>query len=215
MRSLRTSLLALAAAALLASPAFSQPPGGGRGGMQMRGGGGIGALLGNTSVQEELKLTDSQKEKIKEFTTKQREAGQGLRDLDPEEQRTKRAEMTKQAEAFAKETLTAEQQKRIKQITLQTAGVAAFAMEDVAKELKITDEQKEKLKAIGDQMRSDMRDLFQGGGDQQENMQKMRALTKETLAKATEVLTAEQKKHWTDMTGKPFELKIEQRRPDR
>src|SRR4051812_31816380 len=113
MRSLRTSLLALSAAALLASPAFSQPPGGGRGGMQ-RGGGGMGMLLGNTSVQEELKLTDAQKEKIKEFTTKQREAQQGLRDLDQDERRTKMQELTKQAEAFAKETLTPEQQKRIK-----------------------------------------------------------------------------------------------------
>jgi len=213
MRSLRTSLLALSAAALLANPAFSQPPGGGRGGMQMRGGG-MGMLLGNTSVQEELKLTDAQKEKIKEFSAKQREAQQGLRDLDQDERRTKMQELTKQAEAFAKETLTPEQQKRIKQITLQTAGVGAFAMEDVVKELKITDEQKEKLKAINDQMRSDMRELFQGGGDQQENMTKMRALNKEAFTKATEVLTADQKKQWTEMTGKPFEMKPNPR-PDR
>src|SRR5262249_45764599 len=135
MRSTRSTLLAFTAAALLASPAFAQPPGGGRGGMQMRGGGGIGMLLGNARVQEELKLDDKQKEKIKEFTAKQREAMQGLRDLDQDERRAKMQEMTKHTESFAKEVLTPDQNKRIKQITLQQAGVGAFMMDDVVKEL--------------------------------------------------------------------------------
>jgi Spy/CpxP family protein refolding chaperone len=215
MRSLRNSLLALAAAALLASPAFSQPPGGGRG-MQMRGGG-IGGLLGNTSVQEELKLTDSQKEKIKEFAAKQQEARAGLRDLSQEERAEKARELNKAAETFAKETLTAEQHKRIKQIVLQQAGVLAFNGEEVQKELKLTDEQKEKIKTLAEDMGKDMRELGQpgGGGDFQEMRKKMEALRKEYVGKAAEVLTAEQKKQWADMTGKPFELKIEMRRPDR
>ncbi|HEY2838992.1 MAG TPA: hypothetical protein VGJ26_07580, partial [Pirellulales bacterium] len=168
MRSTRMTLLAFAAAALLASPAFAQPPGGGRGGMQMRGGGGIGMLLGNASVQEELKLDDKQKEKIKEFTAKQREAQQGLRDLDQEERRAKMQELNKHAESFAKEVLTPEQNKRIQQIVIQTAGLRAFAMENVAKELKLTDEQKEKIKTLSDDLQKDVRELFQGGGDAQE-----------------------------------------------
>lgn len=202
------TLLALSAAALLASPAFAQPPGGGRGGMQ-RGGGGIGMLLGNPSVQEELKLDDKQKEKIKDFTAKQREAQQGLRDLDQDEQRAKRQELTKQAEAFAKEVLTADQSKRIKQIVIQTAGLGAFAMEDVAKELKLTDEQKEKLKTLNDDFRKDRQELFQGGGDPQEMQTKVQSLTKEFMTKAAGVLTDDQKKQWTEMTGKSFTLRMQ------
>jgi Spy/CpxP family protein refolding chaperone len=200
-------VLALAAAALVASPAFAQPPRGR--GMQF-GGGGIGMLLGNASVQEELKLTDSQKEKIKDFAAKQREARAGFRDLSQEERVEKNRELTKAAETFAKETLTPEQHKRIKQIVLQQAGVMAFNGEEVQKELKLTDEQKEKIKTLADDMGKDMRELFQpgGGGDFQENMKKMAALRKEYLGKAAEVLTAEQKKQWADMTGKPFEVKI-------
>jgi Spy/CpxP family protein refolding chaperone len=203
------TLLAFAAAALLASPAFAQPPGGGRGGMQMRGGGGIGMLLGNASVQEELKLDDKQKEKIKEFTAKQREAQQGLRDLDQEERRAKMQELNKHAESFAKEVLTPEQNKRIQQIVIQTAGLRAFAMENVAKELKLTDEQKEKIKTLSDDLQKDVRELFQGGGDAQENMQKVQSLNKEFMTKAAGVLTDEQKKHWTEMTGKPFTVRMQ------
>jgi Spy/CpxP family protein refolding chaperone len=208
MRSTRTTLLALSAAALLASPAFAQPPGGGRGGMQ-RGGGGLGMLLGNASVQEELKLDDKQKEKIKEFAAKQREAQQGLRDLDQDERRAKMAEMNKHAEAFAKEVLTADQNKRMKQIVIQSAGLRAFSMEDVAKELKLTDDQKEKIKTLNDDLQKDVRELFQGGGDPQENMQKVQSLNKEFMTKAAGVLTDEQKKHWTEMTGKPFTVRMQ------
>src|SRR5262249_39947761 len=104
---------------------------------------------------------------------------------------------------------TPEQNKRIKQIVIQTAGVAAFAMEDVVKELKLTDEQKEKLKTLGDDLRKDMRELFSSGGDPQENMQKMQSLNKEYLGKATDVLTADQKKQWTEMTGKAFTIRME------
>ena len=211
MRSLRTTLFALSAALLLAAPALAQPP---RGGMQ-RGGGGIGMLLGNKSVQDELKITDDQKKKIEEFAAKQQEARRGMQDLSQEERREKNQELTKQAEAFAKEVLTADQQKRIKQIVIQTAGLRAFAMEDVVKELKLTDEQKEKLKALSDDMRKDQQELFSGGGDQQENMKKFQALNKEYLTKASALLTDEQKKVWTELTGKPFELKMEMRRTDR
>lgn len=225
MRSLRMSLLAVSAATLLAMPAFAQPPGGGgrggRGGMMQMGRGmSIGMLLGNPGVQEELKLTDEQKGKIKDFAAKQREAQQGLRDLDPEEQRSKRQELTKHAETFAKDVLSADQQKRIKQISIQTAaqmgGAAVFAMEEVAKQVKLTDEQKEKFKTLGEDFRNDVRELFQGGGDMQENMQKSRSLAKEYLGKATAALTDEQKKAWSDLTGKPFEVKFEMRqRQDR
>jgi Spy/CpxP family protein refolding chaperone len=214
MRSTRTTLLALTAAALLASPAFAQPPGGGRGGMQMGRGGGIGMLLSNASVQEELKLDDKQKDKIKDFAAKQREAQQGLRDLDQDERRAKMQELTKQAEAFAKEVLTADQQKRIKQLVIQTAGLRAFAMDDVVKELKLSDEQKDKIKTLSDDLQKDMRELFQGGGDPQENMTKMQSLNKEYMTKAAAVLTADQKKQWTEMTGKAFTLRM-QRPTDR
>ena len=40
-------------------------------------------------------------------------------------------------------------------------------------------------------------------------MQKMETLRKETMEKATAVLTADQAKTWKEMTGAPFEVKFE------
>ena len=174
-------------------------------------GGGTLFLIQNKSVQEELKITEEQKTKIKEFVEKNPAPKR-----DPNADREERAAaMKKLAEAtdkFAKETLTEEQQKRVKQIGLQTGGILGAANnEETAKALKITDEQKTTFKEIGDQLGKDRRELFQGGGGfgNPETMKKAQALQKEASDKAVAALTDEQKKTWTEMTGKPFEIKIE------
>src|SRR4051812_45836141 len=79
------TLIATAAIVALASAAMTQPPQGGRRG----GGGGFGGMGGNIrgggmvlatnpSVQEELKLTDAQKDKLKEA---QKTQGEKMREL--------------------------------------------------------------------------------------------------------------------------------------
>src|SRR5262249_11392249 len=65
MRTLCKLTLIFGAAALLVGSAQAQGFG--------RGGGGVGQLLSNKSVQEELKLKDEQKEKIKTAVDKVRE----------------------------------------------------------------------------------------------------------------------------------------------
>src|SRR5258708_7635391 len=109
--------LALALSAVIAIPALAQPPRGGGRGM----GGGPLMLLGNKSVQEELKITDEQKTKITEFATK---ANEGRPRFDPngdmdEFRKSMRESMKNQTERTdnsSKETLTEERQKRLKQI---------------------------------------------------------------------------------------------------
>jgi hypothetical protein len=190
---------------------------------QRQGGGqGMGArttpaaLLANEDVQKELKLTDEQKEKVKEFAPVQAQArgqrqqgqGRGNREANPE--------AAKAAEKFVKETLTADQQKRFQQITYQVKGVAAFTEEDVQKELKLTDEQKTKFKALAEDYTKDARELMQGargaGGNNQEIAQKRQAMTKDYSEKAQGLLTGDQKKAWKELTGAPFELRPRQRR---
>jgi Spy/CpxP family protein refolding chaperone len=185
-----------------------QPPGGGAFSGRMMGGGLL--LLANESVQKELKITDEQKTKIKEFAdaqqAKMREFFQGGQP-DREKMAEAMREGREKSEKFVKETLNADQQKRYKQITLQQAGMAAFATEDVQKQLKFTDDQKDKLKSLGEEMRKDMTDL--GRGFDQETMQKRRTITKEYNTKAMETLTDEQKKAWKEMTGEPFEIRMD------
>src|SRR5437868_3356951 len=104
------TLTALMVTAVLAVPVFAQRPQRGGGGF----GGGMGGgamLLGNEDVQKDLKLTDEQKTKIKEFQTKQQEAMRALRppqgeQPDFEKMREAGRKMQEEATKFMKDTLT-------------------------------------------------------------------------------------------------------------
>jgi Spy/CpxP family protein refolding chaperone len=191
-------------------------PGGGFGGMTRGGGGGAAMLLANEGVQKELKLTDDQKAKVKEFSenqrAKMREAfGGGQPDREKMQEVFKAA--GEASEKFVKENLNPDQQKRIKQIEYQQMGFRAFTNEDVQKTLKLTDDQKEKVKTLGEDMRKDsgelMRDMRGGGDAAAEARKKLQAITKDYNAKAMDILTADQKSAWKDMTGEPFEVKFD------
>jgi Spy/CpxP family protein refolding chaperone len=167
-------------------------------------------LLAQESVQKELKLTPDQITKVGDAAKKQQEARLALpRDLAPEERRKKSEELNKETEKSVADILKPDQAKRLKQITLQQAGAAAFAREDVAKELNISAEQKQKLNDIQAAARKERQDLFQGGGGlNEESRKKMAEITKNTNEKAMSVLTAEQKTKWNEMTGEPFKGEI-------
>lgn len=174
------------------------------------GGFGIGPmfLLGQKSVQEELKLSDEQVKKIKELTEKQHESFQGLRDLSREELRTKMQEAAKANDKAIAAILKPEQLKRVKQIGLQQRGAMVVNDPDVAKTLKITDEQKEKIKDIQTKARE-----AAGGGQRpdrsEEAIKKREEARKATNEKVMGVLTAEQKTKLKEMQGETFTGKIE------
>lgn len=187
-----------------------------------RGGfGGPGMLMANEGVQKELKVTDEQKGKLKELGDKlrtkiQEEFGK-LRDLKEEERREKGRELGRQLneETYKAlgEILQPEQLKRLKQIDWQQQGARAFGNPEIQKNLKITDEQKEKLKTIGEESGKKFGEIFQNAqGNREEAGKKMAELRKETLEKTMGVLSDDQKKAWKEMTGEPFEVKFEPRR---
>jgi Spy/CpxP family protein refolding chaperone len=216
MRTFGKIVLTLGAAALLSGPALAQGPRFG-GGMGM--GGGLG-LLTNKGVQQELKLDSQQVEKAtklaEEMGAKRREQFQSLQSLGEEERRAKMQEMTKtfaeENRKVLKELLKPEQYQRYEQIGLQQRGVTAFDDPDVQKKLNLTDDQKSKLKDMGESYRNDMREIFQSSqGNFQEAGAKVSALRKERMEKAAAVLTDDQRKAWKEMTGEPFEVKFEPR----
>jgi hypothetical protein len=202
--------------ALLVSPVMAQ----GRGFGMFGGGGGISMLIGNASVQTELKLDDQQKEKAKEVADKNREkmtaARQDFQGLDQDERRTKMAELTKEMNASTLkalgEFLKPEQITRLHQISYQARGASAFADPEVATKLNLTDSQKSDIKTINDESGEQMRELRgQFQDDREGAMKKMAEIRKETLAKVTAKLNDEQQKTWKELIGSPFEVKYEPR----
>jgi len=182
------------------SSATAQRPGGFGAG---RGAGSL-FLLTQKSVQEELKMSEEQTKKVTEMQEKQRENFKGGKDLSKEERMKKFEETAKANEKAIGEILKPEQTKRLKQITLQQAGSRAFSDPDVVSALKITDEQKEKLKTIQEDLRKEMTDLGKDGG-----REKFQEIRKKGEEKALGVLTDTQKKEFKDLTGEPFKGKIE------
>jgi hypothetical protein len=163
-------------------------------------------LLGNESVQKDLKLSDDQVKEVKDAVKKATEARQGLQDLDREERTKKIQEITKESDKAVAKILKKDQAKRLKQIALQVQGARAFADAAVAKELKLTDDQKKKLRAIQTEAQTALRDARQdAGGDREALQKKIREINKDTFDKAMKELTDDQKTTWKKMTGKKFE----------
>jgi hypothetical protein len=212
MRGCLKAALAFGMIAILAGPAMAQ----GRGGMGM--GGGPANLLGNASVQKELKLDDAQIAKATELATATREKMMALRDqltdLQGQERFTKQAELAKPINEAALKSASAflkpEQVKRLTQIEIQQRGANALSDPVIAKKLSVTDDQAAKVKTILADQQSEMQEIRQAAGnDFQSMMPKITALRKETNTKVMALMTEDQKKTWKEMTGEPFEVKME------
>jgi hypothetical protein len=217
MRSISRVVLVIGVALLLVVDASAQQRqrGQGRGG---RGGGGLGFLIQNPGVQKELKLSSDQAEKATAAVQKVREKHQdefaALRELQGDERREKTASLNKTVsseEVKALEgILSQDQLKRLKQIQLQSRRAQAFTDPEVESRLKLTADQKEKIKTIADDARAEMRELFQGGGgDRAEMAKKMAAMNKTTMEKISAVLHPDQRETWKEMTGAPFEVQFQ------
>jgi hypothetical protein len=208
MRLLKLTLV-LAVAVLLASPALAQR--GGFGG----GFGGAGMLLNIKKVQDELKIDKEASDKVQEALKKVRE---DLKD-DLDKARDRNTSQEDRAAIFKKVgeandkalkgVLSEKQMTRLKQIERQQQGIAMFQSEEVQKTLKLTDDQKGKIKEINDDLGKEIRELFQGGKPGPEAFTKMQAMRKDALSSAMKVLTADQKTEVKTLTGEPFELKPE------
>jgi Spy/CpxP family protein refolding chaperone len=177
---------------------------------QRGGGGGMGAafLLGQKSVQEELKLSEDQIAKVKDFQQKRQEARGGLRDLSQEERQKKMEELNKADAKAVAEILKPEQMTRLKQIAWQQRGAGALSDPELVGTLGLSAEQKDKIKSIAEESQKQMRELFQPGGDRDEAQKKMAELRKSTNDKLMEVLTPEQKTKYKEALGEPFKGEI-------
>lgn len=209
-----TMVAGLALVLASSAQAQRQRPGGFGGGL------GVAGLIQNEGVQKELNITDDQKTKLREALGKVREDHKDdlakLRDRDTarEERQKLMKTLNDDMNKALSSTLDEKQMKRLHQIGLQTQGARAFLNPEVQSKLKLTDEQKGKIKDINEEAGKQMREIFQGGFNE-EAQKKMAELRKGTLEKTTGVLTADQKKTWQDMTGKPFEVKFERPRRNR
>jgi Spy/CpxP family protein refolding chaperone len=142
---------------------------------------------------KQLNLTDEQKEKLKPIFRSLMEKAQGLRDdatLSPQDRLQKLKALRDEAAPDFKKVLTPEQFEKWQNLQVQPP---ALRLQEAIKELNLTDEQKEKLKAVFQEPMEKFRALR---ADQtltwQEKLDKFKAARDEIAPKVKGVLSAEQ-----------------------
>ncbi len=205
-------VVAFSALALMASPAWAQARKGGGFGM----GGGAAGLLMAPNVQKDLKLSDEQIGKIRdtlaEIREKHADEFTAAREASPEERPAKQAALAKVVNDEVKKSLalSEEQSKRFEQIGLQARGLQAFADPAIQAKLKLTDDQKSKIREIAAANRPGGGGGFANLSDEEKTafFRKMAEARKENMEKALAVLTDDQRKEWKAMTGDTIELQF-------
>jgi hypothetical protein len=164
-------------------------------------------LLLQPSVCKDLDLSADKRKKIENFADGQWKKAQALADLEEKERDKRFEDMTKENEKFVSEVLSPDQKKRLHQIILQTAGLLCVTRPHVAKELKLSDEQKKRAAQMQQEARDEVEELIHETGDEQKDA-KLRELHETSRKRLTELLTDEQESKWKELTGKPFKGEI-------
>jgi Spy/CpxP family protein refolding chaperone len=164
-------------------------------------------LLRQKSVQKELELGADVIQKITAFTTAQSEAAGKALDLGEAERKEAFKKLARQNDKFLTDTLTAKQGKRLDQITMQFTALTQLTKPEMAKELKLSDEQVKKFKDLQSEARKALVDLIQAK-DRTGKSEKLAKLREETRTKILAVLTDEQKEKVRKIAGPPFEGEI-------
>lgn len=168
-------------------------------------------------VQKDLKVSDDQKQKLQErmqsVLQEMMESFQSFGGLDPEEHGKKMGLYRQKAEekqiAFLKDTLTKEQLKRMRQLTLQREGLFSLGHPEMTAELTLTDQQKHQFMTLIQEMQEAMEPVMkeaQSGGRPEEIGPKLMKTRRQFEGKIEKILSDAQKRQWDRMLGKPLDL---------
>jgi hypothetical protein len=213
---MRRRMLAMVLVGLMAMPVMAQF--GFFGGQQTGD-----SLLNNKSVQKELKLSEKETEALgkiqRESFSKMKDA---FKDAEGDQDKIREAMQkvqkdTAKALAKFKEGLTKEQKTRFAQleyhVAAQTNDVNFLLREDIQKGLKFTDKQKKLVKSTDEELKKDVKELFDDAkesGDFSGIREKLPKIRKEAYTKVSKSFDDDQKKAWKEKAGKAFEYKPDQ-----
>ena len=171
-------------------------------------------LVSRDKVQEELKLTKEQKEKLEQHLRKlvpdAMQFFQKIEGLKPEERKKElkayRQKAQEKLAAVLKETLNVAQRTRLRQLELQREGLREG---EIWQDLQVTDEQRKQFVAVIQQAQKKTQLLLeepQKGGKLKEIQPKVIKIRDDLEGKLEDLLTDAQKKQWKEMLGKPMDL---------
>lgn len=181
-------------------------------------------LLGQASVLDDLKFSPEQREEVINLTRDLRQRGAAMfrefGKLSHEERRARFLEQARADDAAITAALTPQQVQRLRQVALQTRGVAAFREAAVINELKLTAEQRRRLRSIeaetffapherkgpgpGDRKGPGPGDR-KGPGPSADFRRAYEQRQRAAMERALATLTPQQLQTWRTLIGPPFE----------
>lgn len=161
-------------------------------------------LLRQKSVQHELKVTPDEASKIHEFCSKQWKRAERLAKSSKEEREKKFDAMAEENERFLKDCLKPEQRKRLQQIAMQRAGLLWIARSDVASELGLTAEQKQKVKELHREAHKEAMEILRSNEGKMVKKEHLHEMRQKDRRRLMALLTDEQKRKWKEMIGDEF-----------
>jgi hypothetical protein len=165
-------------------------------------------LLRQKSVQMELGLTPETTQKVMKFTNAQHEAAVKALKQDEAARNKVFGRLDKENEKFLTDTLTPKQSKRLDQITMQFTALRQLTKPEIAKVLKLSNEQMQKFQALQKEAHKSLETLMNSKEREGKN-EKFEKLRQETRTKILALLTEEQKMKVSELAGPPFKGKIE------
>jgi Spy/CpxP family protein refolding chaperone len=160
-------------------------------------------LLRQQSVQDDLKLTKEQADKIHTFADKQWAKAQEIHKTGGDKAKSEFEALGKANEKFISETLKPEQQKRLDQISMHIAGLLWVLDPKVSKALNITDAQRTKIEEMHKAAHKETEDVIHTT-DKAAREAKLKELRKVHHKQLLEILTDDQKTKWKELAGPPF-----------
>jgi len=161
-------------------------------------------LLRQKSVQEDLKLTDVHGKKIHEFATEQFKKAREIHKMPEDQHDAKYNELTKENEKFLSSLLSPDQRKRLDQIGMQVGGLLIAARPDVASAVKLTSEQKDKLKELHKEARREAMAILNESKDDSAKEAELKKIHETNHKRLFSLLTPDQQETWKTLAGPEF-----------
>jgi serine/threonine protein kinase len=166
-------------------------------------------LLSQPAVLDDLRLDESQRAKVKELSNRVakqwKESFRAIGRVSAAERERRSLEQARANEADLKAVLSAQQLLRLYQIGLQADVIGAFREPEVAAVLALTEEQRDRIRTIEEEdfldlLKSFRPDLLSADADKKP-ASKPKPSKNERLLR---LLTEEQARKWSEVTGAPF-----------
>jgi hypothetical protein len=162
-------------------------------------------LLHNPDVQKDLNLSTDQVKKVNDEINYQRTTRQGQRNKNDQTATTKNNELNQRCEKFLNECLKSDQSRRFNQIMCQVYGAQCFGKTECADQLKLTTDQRQKVKQIQEDTYKQVKNLTKSNANREETAKKRAEVVSRCNSQLMGLLTSQQKDQWKEMCGAPFQ----------